>query len=328
MGALNIAFDTIIVGTLALSWVTLVIHLFFLEDESVIDKAISWIKDKELTAVAGVLLFAMAFALGSGVSRTAVDFFNDDDLRIDAYGRRFRVGVTEDGIRTKVYCENEDLLVASRDNQIADLGEALKPDSWLCQNSLAWLLPAPEKKDEKDEKGKKHKDLVPRIFYLQESAIQLNGEDKTERVRQLHDQVYVLRGAAFNGLVAFVLCLFAWGAGLSSKLRWVLPIGVLVPTFIALCNHLGERRIADPPFMEFTLLLLGGSGIYLLWRGPRLEKGKDQEKELAHGKIRVGLLVLSLLLTVAAFLAWWSTETLYCQVVIDTYYAQAQQVPK
>ena len=122
MGALNIAFDTIIVGTLALSWVTLVIHLFFLEDESVIDKAISWIKDKELTAVAGVLLFAMAFALGSGVSRTAVDFFNDDDLRIDAYGRRFRVGVTEDGIRTKVYCENEDLLVASRDNQIADLG--------------------------------------------------------------------------------------------------------------------------------------------------------------------------------------------------------------
>src|SRR5271165_4721289 len=160
MGALNIAFDTIIVGTLALSWVTLVIHLFFLEDESIIDKAISWIKDKELTAVAGVLLFAMAFALGSGVSRTAVDFFNDDDLRIDAYGHRFRVGVTEDGIRTKVYCENEDLLVASRDSQTADPGHALNADSWLCRNSLAWLLPAPEDTDET------HKDLVPRIFYL------------------------------------------------------------------------------------------------------------------------------------------------------------------
>jgi hypothetical protein len=94
----------------------------------------------------------------------------------------------------------------------------------------------------------------------------------------------VLRGAAFNGLIAFVLCLFAWGAGLSSKLRWVLPIGVLVRTFIALWNHLGERPIADPPFMEFTLLLLGGSGIYLLWEGPRLEKEKTRRRSLRTEK--------------------------------------------
>jgi hypothetical protein len=322
MGALNIAFDTTIVGALALSWVALVIHLFFPEVESGIEKAICWIKDKELTTVAGVLLFAMAFALGSGVSRIAADFFNDDDLRFETYRHRFRVGVTEDGIRTRVYCENEDLLAASHDNQTADHGHALKADSWLCRNSLAWSLPAPDDKDEKD------KDLVPRIFYLQESAIQLNGEDKTERVRQLHDQVFVLRGAAFNGLIAFALCLFAWVAGLSSKLRWVMPIGVLVPTFIALYHHLGERPIADAPFMEFTLLVLGASGVYLLWKEPRLKKEKEVEKELAHRNLRVGLLVLSLLLTVAAFLAWWSTETLYCKLVIDSYYAQAQQLPK
>lgn len=321
MGVLNIAFDTTIVGALALSWVALFIHLFFLEDESSIEKAISWVKDKELTAVAGVLLFAMAYSLGSGVSRIAVDFFNDDDLRIDTYEHRFRVGVTEDGIRTKVYCENVDLLTASHDRQIADRGHALMLDSWLCQNSLAWSLPAP-KEDEKN------KDLVPRIFYLQESAIQLNGQDKTERVRQLHDQVFVLRGAAFNFLVAFLLCLFAWAAGLSSKLLWVMPIVVLVPGFIALYHHLGERPIVDAPLLEFTLLLLGGSGVYLLWKRPRLQKEKEMEKQLALRKIRVGLLVLSFLLTVAAFLAWWSTETLYYNLVIDTYYSQAQQLPK
>ena len=322
MGALSIAFDTTIVGALALSWVTLVIHLFFVEDESVIAEAISWIKDKELTGVAGVLLFAMAFALGSGVSRLATDFFNDDDLRIDTYRHRFRVGVTEDGIRTRVYCGNRDLLAASHDRQTADGGDALKSDGWLCETSLAWALPAPNDDEEKE------KDIVARIFYLQESAIQLNGEDKTERVRQLHDQVYVLRGAAFNGLTAFGLCLFAWGAGRYSKLRWVLPIAVLVPTLIAFYHHFEERPIADPPFMEFTLLLLGASGVYLLWKGRRLEKEKDGQKELARGKLRVGLFVLSLLLTVAAFLAWWSTETLYCQMVIDTYYAQAQRLPK
>jgi hypothetical protein len=36
MGALSIAFDTTIVGALALSWVVLVIHLFFPEGESLI----------------------------------------------------------------------------------------------------------------------------------------------------------------------------------------------------------------------------------------------------------------------------------------------------
>lgn len=320
--ALNIAFDTTIVGALALSWVVLVIHLFFLEDESDIEKAISWINDQKLTAAAGVLLFAMAFALGSGVSRSATDFFNDDDLRIDTYGRRFRVGVTEDDIHSKVYCENQGLLAASRESQIADRSRDLEADSWLCRNSLAWSFPTPVDKDEKD------KDLVSRTFYLQESAIQLNGEDKTERVRQLHDQVFVLRGAAFNGLVAFALCLFAWFAELSTKLRWVMPIGVLVPAFIALYHHLGERPIADPPFMEFTLLLLGASGVYLLLKGTRLEKEKDVEKQLAHRKLRVGLLVLSFLLSVAAFLAWWSTETQYCQLIIKTYYAQARNLPK
>jgi hypothetical protein len=325
MGALNIAFDTTIVGALALSWVVLVIHLFFLDDEGDIKEAIDWIKDKGLTTVAGVLLFAAAFALGSGVSRLAADFFNDDDLRVDTLDHRFRVGVTTDGIRTRVYCENQKLLDALRDSRTTELGGALKADSWLCQNALAWSLPAPSEKDEKD---KKDTDLVPHVFYLQESAIQLNGEDKTERVRQLHDQVFVLRGAAFNGMVAFTLCLFAWGTEWGSKLRWILPVAVLVPTSIALYHHLGERPIADPPFMEFTLLLLTASGAYLLWKGPRLEKDEDEEKRFARRKIRLGLVMLSLVLAFAAFLAWWSTETLYCQLVIDTYYAQAQQLPK
>jgi hypothetical protein len=254
VGSLNIAFDTTIVGALALSWVVLLIHLFFLDDEDDIEEAIDWIKAKDLTTVAGVLLFAMAFALGSGISRLAADFFNDDDLRVDTHEHRFRVGVTEDGIRTRVYCENQELLTALRDSRTTQLGGALKADSWLCQNALAWSLPAP---DEKDEQVKKDdKDLVPHVFHLQESAIQLDGQDKTERVRQLHDQVFVLRGAAFNGMVAFTLCLFAWGTEWASKLRWILPIAVLVPTSIALYHHLGERPIADPPLMEFPLLLV------------------------------------------------------------------------
>jgi hypothetical protein len=76
--------------------------------------------------------------------------------------------------------------------------------------------------------------------------------------------------------------------------------------------------------MEFTLLVLGLSGGYLLWKGARLEKIAADKRR----KIRFGLLLLSLLLTVAVFLAWWSTETSYYQQIMETYYAQAQKLPK
>jgi hypothetical protein len=64
-------------------------------DESRIEDITRWVKGQGLTTVAGVLLFALAYALGSGVSRIATDFLNDDDLRLDMGKHRFRIGVTE-----------------------------------------------------------------------------------------------------------------------------------------------------------------------------------------------------------------------------------------
>jgi len=101
MGALTIAFDTTIVGALALPWVYLVVHLFFSEGENFIVKALAWVKEKGAQVPAGVLLFAMTYSLGSAVSRIAQDFFNDDDLHFKIgpplfNPQRFRVGVTEE----------------------------------------------------------------------------------------------------------------------------------------------------------------------------------------------------------------------------------------
>jgi len=81
MGAFTIAFDIIVVGALALPWVFLVIHLFFSQNESSLKKLLGWVKDQQQPALAGILLFAIAFPLGSIVSRIAQDFFDDDDLR-------------------------------------------------------------------------------------------------------------------------------------------------------------------------------------------------------------------------------------------------------
>ena len=63
-------------------------------------------RQQGLQTVAGVLLFAMTYTLGSAVSRIGQDFFNDDDLYLQVGGRLFRVGVTEDRILARVYCDS------------------------------------------------------------------------------------------------------------------------------------------------------------------------------------------------------------------------------
>ena len=67
MGALSIAFDTIIVGALALPWVLLILHLFFSSNESSVEALIEKVNKQNQPAVAGVLLFGHNFH--SGLSR-------------------------------------------------------------------------------------------------------------------------------------------------------------------------------------------------------------------------------------------------------------------
>ena len=108
MGALTIAFDTILAGALALPWVVLLIHLFCFEGENHVGRALKWVKEQEQPAAAGVLLFAMAYTLGSAVTRIAQDFFNDGDLRVQLRRHLLHEGVTEDRILTRVYCGADD----------------------------------------------------------------------------------------------------------------------------------------------------------------------------------------------------------------------------
>src|SRR5271166_3557146 len=111
MGAFSIAFDITIVGALALPWVLLVIHLFFFSANgspvrTLLDWANKWVIQTNQAALASIFLFAMAYPLGSVVSRIAQDCFDDPDLRAYIFGVGLRVGVTESSIRSDVYCHN------------------------------------------------------------------------------------------------------------------------------------------------------------------------------------------------------------------------------
>jgi hypothetical protein len=298
MGALSIAFDITIVGALAASWVVLIIDLFFLDKEqSLREKLKSAVQDFQ-PAVLGVLLFGVVFFLGSAVSRIAQDFFNDDDIWVQL--RLPGHLVTEDNIRVDAYC-----------NSSAEGVVALS------------LLKAPVTKEQVEGFCNEYRVKLsgvagPRLdiqdlFHIQESAVLLDGEDKTERLRQYHDQITVLRGAAFNGFVAFALCLFGCSAKYRNTVGWAAPSLFLLAAIVAFISHVGSRQL-EPPFMESTLIVLGLAGLFILKR----------DASRSYGTV----LLLSFLATSMAFLGWWWTEALYDQQVIYSFYAQISNLAK
>lgn len=387
MGALTIAFDTTIVGALALPWVLLVIHLFFFEGEDRLESVLDWVKDQGQPAAAGVLLFAITYTLGSAVSRTAADFFNDDDLHIQFGGHNedqhiqvggsdevrhvrvgghlFRVGVTEGRLLTRVYCDaNQSQLLSAGQASPATLNtintfRTFPEREKLCKQTLSWSVGA--QTNWQDEKLNK---AAEDLFGLEENALMEKGGDYNVRLRQLHDQIMVLRGAAFNGFIGFSLCVFAWGVNLRREKprSWLrlalLPVPALYSAvaLIATLHHFGERAPSDPPYMEFTLLLLAMVGAWLVWKPSSssdparanlvpakqvLEKqtltvtakdtadGNEAEKK-CHWQIEhwERLVVLSAILTVAAALGWWSTEVVYGEQVVYSYDSQGTVAPQ
>lgn len=312
MGAFSIAFDIIIVSALAVPWVLLIIHLFFSANESGIRGALNWVNQQNQPAVAGALLFAMAFSLGSAVSRIAQDFFDDDDLHIFIANYEFQIGVTETSIRTDVYCQTlqRGILPQKASDPLGDKRQTFSDADPGCDYTGKWILRRSRAliNDQRQ--------IADDDFHLQEAAVLLKGTDANERLRQFHDQIMVLRGAAFNGLVAFSLCLFWWSANFHSRLRWLAVLLFVGPAMIASVNHFREHP-DTPPFMEFTLLLLGAAACRLLWA----PKGSVPVSPPARGQIHFVYLALSLVLSVSAFLGWWATQVLYDQQVVYSYRA-------
>jgi hypothetical protein len=188
MGAFSIAFDTIIVGALALPGVLLVIHLFFSDTESRLKSILDWVKEQDQPALAGVLLFAMAYSLGSAVSRIAQDFFDDDDLHVRLLQHVYRVGVTETSIRADVYCQKRWLVKKSLlDSFAGGEHETFWRNEARCQYTGSWIIPRASYRINRGE------GMVGEVFHIQEAELLLKGSDATERVRQFHDQIMVLR---------------------------------------------------------------------------------------------------------------------------------------
>lgn len=325
MDALKIAFETIIVGALALPWVTLLVDLFCPAKRNQIGSFFTNGNDQTRSAVAGVVLFALAYLLGSSIARISEDFFNDDD---------FPVFVTEDSIRSTVYCNPNEPWIIQTGLQLTDNqgsmtdGLALCPSKTDAGSTVTTEVCTASNKDgktsterlccKKEKKEKQNDELaakVRQLFAVQESKLLLSASP--DRIRYLHQQLVVLRGITLDAIIVFVLSLFGfcgrrhrWGRITLSVLALVMLGAGLYTLHKHLCEHWQElsNMAVAPPLMEGVVIALALAGLYLAWRG------------VSYGNYGAPT-IFAALLTLLAFSGWWSTEILYDQTIIYFYYA-------
>jgi hypothetical protein len=288
MDALKIAMETIIVGSLGLPWMFLLVDLFCPEREQLIGCLLKRLADKATATATGVLLFALAYLVGASVARVAGDFFNDDDLHLH---------ITEDLIRSEVYCRPNDPWLLQRGTALTDEAGHVMDSGRMCpkDDPGSWINNARQ------------------TFAVQEGSLLLTGSEGPDRIRYLHQQLVVLRGVSFDGLVITALCLF----GALAKHRWLgrgglilVSVGILVWSIKAMHRHLGEHQsvTGEPPLLEIILIALAVAGLCLV-----LKDVPNRPYECSC--------MFSAVLTGLALSGWWYSEILYGRTVIYFFYA-------
>ena len=264
--------------------------------------------------MAGILILAVGYFLGSAVSRISSDLFDDDEI-LHAMPTQTTI---RQGVYMHEYCDEHSVLAA-----IPLPAELAKPPGGIaafCE----------EKKGER---------LVAELFRLQEGKLLLEGEDKLGRLREFHDQIEILRGATLNGAILFTLSWFGLCAlyrakPSAGKLRILLKGASYTPA--AACLLLGAWKMAqhfshidestrrfpnpyewhiDPPLAEASMILLGIGGLCL--------RHTDDSPRLFRN-----VCLIAAVLTVVGYGSWWWSEVLYNQQVIHSFPTNIRSSPR
>jgi hypothetical protein len=307
MDALKFAFEILIVGALALPWLAVLIQMFSRAHASThpaaaLDSFLSVVPRQGRGAVGMVVLTAVGYLVGSAISRTSRNFFNDELLKPLP---------TEDQVRENVYYDEYCAKDVLDEPDRPGTGHKRLSDD-VCQ--------PPNFNADAFEQG------VSEWFPLQEGELLLNGQDKVGRLKEYFDQIDVLRGAALNGIILLALCGFGCCANVRARPQgrriWKVLVLFPAPLVIAygvysLLNHLtggGKShgtavglnwRYIDPPLAEVVLLMLGGVGLYVM------VKAKT-------ARLYFPTFLAATVLTIISYGGWWWTEVMYDLYVIHS----------
>ena len=197
MEALKFAFDTLIIGALALPWLWLFMRIFFQRGATKHDKItfplIDLLSPSTQEYVGLALIIGIGYFLGCAVSRISSDFFDDDEILL---GMPNHVSIQK-GVYLHEYCDPHSVLV---ETQVLPLPVEIHGGKADFCNEF--------EKDGSKEKDEVLEQAITEVFRLQESKLLLEGEEKLGRVREFHDQIEILRGAALNTAMLFALSCF------------------------------------------------------------------------------------------------------------------------
>jgi hypothetical protein len=297
MESLKFAFDTLIVGTLALPWLAILIRMFapglFTDEAKKTFPLLMALPDHTREAVASALIIAMGYLLGSAISRASSDFFDDE----------FWINMpTERAIRRSVYRDE----YCGKRIAIADIRFPVEMSRKANLESLCW---------ESDDKDRP--DFIPEYFRFQEGKLLLAGGEKNARLKEFHDQIVVLRGAAMNGIILLFLCVFGFCAEFRRGLAWrnwrtvatYLPAAVAVfYGCLSIWKHFAKSvSYSDPPLAELVLVLIGTVGLLIT--------SHEESSRFYRNACW-----LSLVFSVISYGGWWWTEVIYDQQVIHSFH--------
>lgn len=316
MEAFKFAFETIVIGLLALPWLVMMLDLARAQPLTVrsLGGLVEAIPGDSGPTLFGMALVAVTYVLGSAISPVACEFLNDEDW----IGH---VLPTEHKTQVRAYLTG----VSLQD------GKQLRP-----MNAGAGCETAARPYKGTDFSENECWEEVLHKFEMEESSLQLKGTDRTEHINRLRERLSVLQGATFSAFVFMLLLVFALGSGYRAKVKdeavdrkgepatlnrlisgvmaFLPPLLIVALALLFGAEDLVKGDVTDMPIMEAVLLFLGAFGLYLAARPikPRVY-------------VNAWSCLFALFVAVLMYGGYACTEVNYDQEVHATYAAAAAQ---
>lgn len=348
MDVFKLAFETTVAGLLAFVWLGLAVYLVFpaFVHDCVIKKGPDFVAKNQ--TLAGIAILTFTYCLGSAILPISQQLVNDEHWPLPENAIRCQVFTRQELQLREVH----DLALPDHNSLVALTPRHCSYWAPVLQRNITFgrriwrfmsLWAGTEITEDEDqpekivnaEPAKPHQPgidvtrecvnensdackiaKVLTIFRQQESAILNKGTDRTERLRQLHERIVVLRGAVFSGFILVLMFLFAFFAKVDGLPRSTArtAVGVLLQLVFAAfavfngIHDVRNRDIFDLPVLEGLLGTISVFGAYLVFRGT---------KSAVFRKKR--LLLAVLFFAALAYGGWMSSEILYDQLVISSY---------
>lgn len=348
MDVFKLAFETTIAGLLAFVWLGLAVYLVFpaFVHDFVIKKGPDFVAKNQ--TLAGIAILTFTYCLGSAILPIAQQLVNDDHWPLTENAIRCQVFTRQELQLSEVHdlaLPDHNGLAALIPRHCSYWAPVLERHITFAQRIVRFgRLWAGTEITEDEDQPAKNVGAEPRtsgragidfprecasdtsdackiakiltIFRQQESTILNEGTDKTERLRQLHERIVVLRGAVFSGFILVLMFLFAFFAKLDglprSKTRTAfgmfLPLVFAVFAIINGIEDVRNRDIFDLPVLEGLLGTISVFGSYVVLRG--IKSALFRKKRL---------LLAVLFFAALAYGGWMNSEILYDQLVISSY---------